>query len=185
MDISHRGYIAMLIPSALIFILVSIAFFYSTEQLPPCAENIILFIETNLQDKYLPCILFDPNVVSARIVIIVSIVLIIIVVVIVITLNVLVYKHLSQKAAMSLNETLIQRQLSIIFVTQPCVIAFCAFITGVGTILNAVLIANVKWSSMFSCMLSVTPVVNPIFTMLTIKSYRNAIVKTINTFAVC
>uniref|UniRef100_A0A7E4WDE5 G_PROTEIN_RECEP_F1_2 domain-containing protein n=1 Tax=Panagrellus redivivus TaxID=6233 RepID=A0A7E4WDE5_PANRE len=181
--VSNCFYTGILIPSLTVSTLLCAGFYYVIDIMPPCSENVISQLKGDNSHDHGPCVEFNINHVAAKILLLVAMITATIVAAIIVILNVLVYKFISQKAALSSNESSIQLQVSRTLIIQLCVVASCGFLPCICILMNIVLASDNAWLSLISeCVFSLSPAVNSVFTIFTIKSYRRNVIRVIQKF---
>uniref|UniRef100_A0A7E4VE05 G-protein coupled receptors family 1 profile domain-containing protein n=1 Tax=Panagrellus redivivus TaxID=6233 RepID=A0A7E4VE05_PANRE len=181
--ITNFLYFAMLMPPVIVATSITAYFFYAIQNAPSCAEKFLFYLKENSQEGFVPCVQFNIKIMGAKVLLIITTNVMVTEAIIIIIFNLLVYRYLSQKAAFTSTENSIQQQLSATLIAQLCVTGFCAFVPAICMLVNAILATEMAWLPVFSvCVLSLSPVVNPVFTVFTVKSYRKVVVYVIKKY---
>uniref|UniRef100_A0A7E4VEG5 G_PROTEIN_RECEP_F1_2 domain-containing protein n=1 Tax=Panagrellus redivivus TaxID=6233 RepID=A0A7E4VEG5_PANRE len=174
--ITNKCYVIMLIPSFITVLLISGGYYATISLTPGCTSDIIekLKLSNNGHDlACVPLVLTHPAMIVLLSVALTGMTLCFIFVPLV---SYLVYKNLKRKASMTSSEKSVQRQVSFTLILQVCIIAITSLFPLGCILINMVLTSSVPWlSTIASATFSVLPVVNPILTMFTIRSYRRVL----------
>uniref|UniRef100_A0A7E4VA97 G protein-coupled receptor n=1 Tax=Panagrellus redivivus TaxID=6233 RepID=A0A7E4VA97_PANRE len=181
-EVTNARYFGMLTVPITVSIFDSLIFYLSANVMPVCNDGMLkhLDVSQNIQNHYVPCIQFDLSFLAAKLLLVSAAVMMITIAVIIIWTSVAVYQNLSQKAAVSSNEWSLQRQITTTLIIQVSVITLSGLIPANCMIINALLGTEFGWVSVLSsCILPLPPVLNPLFTIITVKSFCSAVHSTI------